>query len=522
MKNHKIRIRVEIVECEEENNGKAEKVNDGEFEMIVTGQQAVSIDDIEQAVLATNYPAIRDALSKHLSEISKKKAKEQGKEQGRKVEIIANEHEYQVDGEVGRFTFASYSTVNEQEITYNTSIDLFPELIGKQWYTTRGFKELAFIYGDVEESYRKTADLINRIRHQPNATPQRTLQERTVAEGIKLAAFMEEKTEKILRAKGFSEDKPEEEIKEIKKEIAKEYGAKKLYLERVDKVSKVLEACSKTKEELKEMSNNPVAYERGSRSVNATIDDVNVHKQKESRESESNKGEREDETEQSKSGKKYVHNTVVHVEKGGKKYLFNATNTVLALKMLMAFLFTNQLLRNNLIFFVDGQKTLYAAILKAFSCFRAMQMILDWYHLEEKCRQLLSMALKGKNVRKEVLDKLMPLLWNGRVDSAIDYLLSLNATFVRRKGYIKKLVEYLERHKPHIPCYSVREKLGLRNSSNVGEKQNDLVVSHRQKHNGTSWSKSGSLALASLTTLKRNKETARWFKSSDIKFKLAA
>ena len=40
---------------------------------------------------------------------------------------------------------------------------------------------------------------------------------------------------------------------------------------------------------------------------------------------------------------------------------------------------------------------------------------------------------------------------------------------------------------------------------------NDLVVSARQKHNGISWSRPGSVALASITALKRNGEIRRWF-----------
>jgi hypothetical protein len=68
----------------------------------------------------------------------------------------------------------------------------------------------------------------------------------------------------------------------------------------------------------------------------------------------------------------------------------------------------------------------------------------------------------------------------------------------------------------------VRKELGLCNSSNRGEKSNDLVVSKRQKHNGMSWSKSGSVALASLTGVARNGEDKRWFKTGKIAFKLAA
>jgi hypothetical protein len=47
----------------------------------------------------------------------------------------------------------------------------------KEFYKTAGFKEIAAMsYRDTEQSYRKTAKLINRIRHQEQGgTPYRTL-----------------------------------------------------------------------------------------------------------------------------------------------------------------------------------------------------------------------------------------------------------------------------------------------------------------------------------------------------------
>jgi hypothetical protein len=51
---------------------------------------------------------------------------------------------------------------------------------------------------------------------------------------------------------------------------------------------------------------------------------------------------------------------------------------------------------------------------------------------------------------------------------------------------------------------------------------NDLVVSERQKHNGMSWSKQGSVALASVTSIKRNRESEIWFEKRELEFKLAA
>jgi len=46
--------------------------------------------------------------------------------------------------------------------------------------------------------------------------------------------------------------------------------------------------------------------------------------------------------------------------------------------------------------------------------------------------------------------------------------------------------------------YQVTQRIGLRNSSNMGEKANDLLVATRQKHNGMSWSNSGSFAFATV------------------------
>jgi hypothetical protein len=45
-----------------------------------------------------------------------------------------------------------------------------------------------------------------------------------------------------------------------------------------------------------------------------------------------------------------------------------------------------------------------------------------------------------------------------------------------------------------------------------------LVVSDRQKHNGMSWSKPGSVALAAVTALVRNQEYKRWFQAGTLSF----
>ena len=70
-----------------------------------------------------------------------------------------------------------------------------------------GFKELAYIYGDTNESFRKTAALINRIRHQQQGgTPSRTLQESTEREGQQILDYVKDQSNRILEQNGFSED----------------------------------------------------------------------------------------------------------------------------------------------------------------------------------------------------------------------------------------------------------------------------------------------------------------------------
>ena len=51
---------------------------------------------------------------------------------------------------------------------------------------------------------------------------------------------------------------------------------------------------------------------------------------------------------------------------------------------------------------------------------------------------------------------------------------------------------------------------------------NDLVVAERQKHNAMNWSKEGSVALASITALKGNNESRKWFDERELDFSLVA
>ena len=223
-----------------------------------------------------------------------------------------------------------------------------------------------------------------------------------------------------------------------------------------------------------------------------------------------------------RSSDKYVHDTVARVDKDKKKYSLVGAGTKATLRCIIALLLSNSLLGYRFQFFTDGHTTLNDTIRGCFKWYSNIGIILDWFHLVKKCKQLLSMALKGRLIRNDVLREVMPLLWHGFTDQAIEILEQVEPKKIKDDENRLKLTSYLERNKDMIPSYALRKQLGLKNSSAIGEKMNDLLVSSRQKHNGMSWSQKGSLALAALTAVKRNSETESWLEQRKLRLKLVA
>ena len=425
---------------------------------------------------------------------------------------MPHDHPYQVDGEVGRFTFTTHGVQQGTELRHRTSRWLFPALQAKEWYRTRGFKEVALVHGVVEDSYRKTSRWINRIRHQTEeeGTPSRTLCDGSESEGTHILAHIEARTEQILaHHEVTSEGLPAEEIDTA--------GASTMLSSEV--IQTAVEACPRSEEETAAMGDNPVPYEDPSTQTYVTIDDVCAKKQKAHRGPDPGL-DPDPEAKKEKKKKAYVYTTVAHVEHEDACYVMVGAKVVGVLRMILALLLHNELTAQGLIFLTDGQKTLQAAILCAFSWWGSLQLILDWYHLEKRCKEVLSLAMKGREIRNATLEKLCPLLWHGLTDQAIQFLRALDAEQIKKEEAREELIGYLTRCQPYIPCYAVRQKLGLRNSSQIGEKMNDLVVSERQKNNGMSWSSEGSVGLAALTALVRNQEQDTWFDTETVKLEL--
>ncbi|GAK53828.1 hypothetical protein U14_05102 [Candidatus Moduliflexus flocculans] len=423
--------------------------------------------------------------------------------------MTQNPWPYRVDGELGRIEFPTYRVCQQDITRYDTARAVFPPLGCWERDETRGFKELALIYGVTEQSYPKTATWLNRIRHQEGATGATTLRASVEREGRRAREAIEGTTTDMLCRAGFDETG--------QPVTAKGGWSHAPVVIPAEQIATLLDACDLTAAERHEIAQNPVCYEHPAETVNVSLDDVVVKQQKQHR----TKATEESVPVEAEMGRKYVRQTVAHLQQQAQTYCITGQGGPTVLRIVLAYLL-NMGGRFRLQFFVDGQKPLHAAILRAFSWGMNLGLILDWYHLEDKCKRQLRLAMRGATRRNAVLEALSPLLWYGRVASAVRLLQDLPGADLKNAEAIRDVIGYFERNRAYMPCYEVRKRLGLRNSSQIGEKMNDLLVSNRQKHQGMSWSVSGSSAIAAVETLKRNNEYHHWFDYHEIALKQVA
>ena len=228
-------------------------------------------------------------------------------------------------------------------------------------------------------------------------------------------------------------------------------------------------------------------------------------------------------------------------------YLTAADLNVLGKKVKAAMLENNLFNGRSVVFLADGAQDLSNLIESEFS-FVEHKVILDWYHLAEKIRAGLSSGAVGAAEEKKAFcQSIKDCLWNGDLwgarlllcqcrDYPSDEALAempdnekavLLAQYkiagilkCKNQQAINRVLTYLSNKESMIACYRLRKARGLRNSSNSVETANDLLVSYRQKHNGTSWTRFGSTGLAIIRALMLNKRVALWTVERKVSFKL--
>ena len=362
----------------------------------------------------------------------------------------------------------------------------------------------------VDCSMRSAADKIERMLHR--SCNYRTLDDWVEREGNAIIAQQQKQSNEILEDYEFDTDTGLLKEGTVLEEVLSVPDITAITRENV---LEVIQKYNENREEGDRINEKwaDEAYVMEDEGVNISIDDVGVTEQKSTgRQKNSPK----------KETKKRVENTVIHIGYGFGTYILTGLGMLSTIKIALAFLLQNSLLKNRMLtFFVDGAPNIRNSIQALFN-WRIYKIILDWHHLEKKCGERLSLIMKGIKLRNETFKELAKFLWYGEVDAAITYLRSIPEDKIKYDGskHIDKLIAYFERNRDNIPCYALRKELGLRNSSNRVEKSNDLVVAVRQKNKGMSWSKSGSTALANITAMRLNGESNAWNYTKQQRFSL--
>ncbi len=156
----------------------------------------------------------------------------------------------------------------------------------------------------------------------------------------------------------------------------------------------------------------------------------------------------------------------------------------------------------------DGAKAIRARLTAIFGV--TITLILDWYHLGKKIKELMSMIAKNKQEKERYLAFIFDHLWRGNTQEVLRYLRTeVNA---KHPGKLSELIGYLEKHQGEIIDDERRQKAGKTIGSGRMEKGVDQVIGFRQKKKGMSWRQKGSRALGILKIVElKNQWTKLWF-----------
>ena len=454
------------------------------------------LDDYETSILTARNQLSEEITKEYLDAASKKKTEQN-------IPEITKPTEHIIDMQICHVACLFHGSLAAYLMPKEHILSIRQEII-----VLTAMKDL---------SYRKTASILNQAycRNAHNSLKPTTLEDYIQRQGKHINRSISEKSKDILDGHpGFSEIGIPVDVSQISEEIKFTDQSTDNYKgDSVHLFSEEIKSYNDGKDFCDQIKNIDLINDTESSSDNCVyiaIDDVGVDKQKETRKDGG-----------SKEGKR-VENTVIHVQSKEGQHVLTAIGMSQAFTILMAFLLSNNLLQNrNLYFFTDGASNIRKCIEVYFQPFCTYVHMLDWYHLEKKIKELLSMAIKGsKDERKKIRLDINSKLWAGNVDDAIFYIKNIDSKYIKSSNKLDDVIGYLTRKKEYIGCYALRKELGYRNSSNPAEKANDIIVANRQKHNGMSWSSNGSGSLAAITAVCYNNELESWVKTRTIPFKM--
>jgi hypothetical protein len=460
----------------------------------------------------------------------KKKLRSEAESSGRPLRLEAQAKRYQVEGEVGRFSFELYQARDGQGEAILDSVKWLPARRPREWYKTEGFRQAAVFWEASQRSYRETTTHLNRWRRQEQGgTPTSTLHANAVNEGARVLSFLETQSRTLWEHHGFDRQGSPCEDAEVVKAVAQGRYASlstSTISQGWEQVRQAMHEREFSEEQIRQAEQRARAGidETASGCTQVSIDEVGVNKQKAHRETKdpaAARGETRQEAEQETGPKgsgsrPQVANTVACIEHQGQRFTLTGESLVQVLRFVLAFLLNNELLNGRLPVFTDGKRSLQATLLAFFVWHTGCWLVLDWYHLVKKFKEDLSLACRGRELRNQHLRKLVKLLWYGLVGPAQAYLAAIPSKDIKDPHAVTRLENYLVRNERAIPCYALRSKLGLRNASSPVESANNEVTARRQKHQGMSWSTRGSQTMTALRMVVCNRCCETWVRDDVI------
>lgn len=252
----------------------------------------------------------------------------------------------------------------------------------------------------VKTSYRDATDILNHFLGRPeeDKIKLRTLADCIGRTGNEISKELSVVTARILTMYGFDDETglPRKGAA-LSDNVTTPAVSDSLEIDE-KRIREAMDTVNAVREEKIPFSPEEISIESNPRDcVYVSIDDIGVKHQKESR------------AEGSQRDYKFVENTVAHIQYGDKSYILTGIGMRNVFKSVLAFLLINNLLSHELVFLTDGAKDIKSHIESIFQ-FHPYTVILDWFHLKKRCQEWLSMAIRGKDQRNAVLEKLLRFL----------------------------------------------------------------------------------------------------------------
>jgi hypothetical protein len=136
--------------------------------------------------------------------------------------------------------------------------------------------------------------------------------------------------------------------------------------------------------------------------------------------------------------------------------------------------------QRSLLLIADGARWIRVFFTETLGHLPDKTMLLDWYHLHQKCTEQCSRICCGKQAKARLLLRLYRRLWPGDVAAAVAILEAYRPK-AKNAEVLDTFVAYLQAREAWIPNYRQRRIAQQYIGSGHVEKANDLIVARRQK-----------------------------------------